>query len=158
MMKQTAIATALLLAAVSAFAAAPAKQKPVRLALPVLTKAQASAALRTQVKGAKILESELEKEAGQLIWSFDVESKSGITEVWLNPHTGAVIKKQAESAAREKREMMGEKRERRAAAKNERREEARESAARKKSATAPSPMQLPASALPASSSQAKPGH
>jgi len=128
-MKRTVASLVLLLAATPAFAAAPAKQsQKAHQALPVLTRAQASAALRAQVKGAKILEAELEKEAGRLIWSFDVEAGSGITEVWLNPRTGAVIKKQAESAAKEKQEMMGEHSERQAAKKDERAEEMKERA------------------------------
>ncbi|HVA66898.1 MAG TPA: PepSY domain-containing protein [Elusimicrobiota bacterium] len=112
-----------------ALAAAPAKQsRRTHRTLPALTRAQATAALRAQVKGAKILEAELEKESGQLIWSFDVESASGIMEVWLNPHTGAVIKKQAESAAKEKQEMMGEHSGQQAAKKDERAEEMKERA------------------------------
>ncbi len=116
-MKQTVVSIALLLAAASAFAAAPVKHKKKTHAA-LLTRRQAYAALAAHVKGAKILEAELERESGRLIWSFDVETASELREIWLNPVTGALIKSQVESARKEAQEQRQEMKER-AAAKND---------------------------------------
>ncbi|MDE1977585.1 MAG: PepSY domain-containing protein [Elusimicrobia bacterium] len=117
-MKQTVVSIALLLAAASAFAAAPVKHKK-KIHAALLTRKQAYAALAAQVKGAKILEAELERESGRLIWSFDVEANNGITEIWLDPHTGALIKSQVESARKEAQERRQEMKQRAAAKKDE---------------------------------------
>jgi uncharacterized membrane protein YkoI len=56
------------------------------------------------VKG-KIKSSELEKEKGQLVYSFDVRnSKGGITEVLVNAYSGKVIEVKNETAADEAKE------------------------------------------------------
>ena len=57
-----------------------------------------------QVKG-KIKSSELEKEKGKMIYSFDIRNKKGgITEVLINAYTGKVIEVKVESAADEAKE------------------------------------------------------
>lgn len=57
-----------------------------------------------RVKG-KIKSSELEKEKGQMVYSFDIRNaKGGITEVLINAYTGKVIEVKAESAAAEAKE------------------------------------------------------
>ena len=65
-----------------------------------------------QVKG-KIKSSELEKEKGKMIYSFDIRNpKGGITEVNINAITGKVIAVEVENAkdeAKEKKEEMKEK-------------------------------------------------
>ena len=66
----------------------------------------------TQVKG-KIKSSELEKEKGKMIYSFDIRNpKGGITEVNIDAITGKVIAVEVENAkdeAKEKKEEMKEK-------------------------------------------------
>lgn len=57
-----------------------------------------------QVKG-KIKSSELEKEKGKMIYSFDIRnSKGGITEVNIDAYTGKVIAVDVENAAGEAKE------------------------------------------------------
>ena len=62
-----------------------------------------------QVKG-QIKSSELEKEKGKMIYSFDIRnSKGGITEVNIEAYTGKVIAIDVENAADEKREKTEDK-------------------------------------------------
>jgi len=57
-----------------------------------------------QVKG-KIKSSELEKEKGTKVYSFDIRNaKGGITEVLIDAYTGKVIEVKEESAADEAKE------------------------------------------------------
>lgn len=64
-----------------------------------------------QVKG-KIKSSELEKEKGKMIYSFDIRnSKGGITEVNIDAYTGKVIAVDVENAADEAKEKAEEKKE-----------------------------------------------
>src|SRR5215510_6364276 len=62
-----------------------------------------------QVSG-KIKSSELEKEHGKLIYSFDIlNSKGTITEVNIDAYTGAVVAVQEENAQTEAAEKQAEK-------------------------------------------------
>ena len=62
-----------------------------------------------QVKG-KIKSSELEKEKGKMIYSFDIRNeKGGITEVNVDAYTGKVIAVQVENAKDEAKEKAEEK-------------------------------------------------
>jgi uncharacterized membrane protein YkoI len=64
-----------------------------------------------QVKG-KIKSSELEKEKGKMIYSFDIRNtKGGITEVNIDAYTGKVIEVQVENAKDEAREKAEDKKE-----------------------------------------------
>jgi uncharacterized membrane protein YkoI len=69
-----------------------------------LTKEQATKVVREQYKNAVILESELETEHGVKVWSFDLKTDKTITEVWVDAHTGKIVKTEKESAAAEKNE------------------------------------------------------
>ena len=63
----------------------------------------------TRVKG-KIMSSELEKEKGQMVYSFDIRNtKGGITEVLVNAYTGKIIEVKNESPADEEREKAEDK-------------------------------------------------
>ena len=66
-----------------------------------------------QVAGGKIKSSELEKEKGKMIYTFDIRNaKGGITEVNIDAITGKVIAVDVENAtdeANEKKEEMKEK-------------------------------------------------
>jgi len=64
---------------------------------------------RQRVNGT-IKSSELEKEHGKMIYSFDVQTAGGkIKEVNINAVTGAVIEVKAETAADEAKEKAAEK-------------------------------------------------
>jgi uncharacterized membrane protein YkoI len=53
----------------------------------------------------KIKSSELEKEKGQMVYSFDIRNvKGGITEILINAYTGKVIEVKNETAADEAKE------------------------------------------------------
>ncbi|MDB6040926.1 MAG: PepSY domain protein [Verrucomicrobiales bacterium] len=76
-----------------------------------ITKKEASKIALAKVPGGKIKESELEKENGKLIWSFDIKTKGtkDITEVQVDAITGAVVSVEKETAAAEKKEKADEK-------------------------------------------------
>ena len=69
-----------------------------------VTKAEATKAVKVKLPGAKILSSELEKEAGKQIWSFDVRDKGVLKEVWVDASTGEVIHVSTESNADQAKE------------------------------------------------------
>jgi uncharacterized membrane protein YkoI len=53
----------------------------------------------------KIQSSELEKEKGQMVYSFDIRNKKGgITEILINAYSGKVIEVKNETAADEAKE------------------------------------------------------
>lgn len=66
-----------------------------------------------EVPNGKIAASELERENGNLIWSFDIKvaGKSGIEEVTVNAMTGAVVTHEHETPKAEKKEAAAEKKE-----------------------------------------------
>ncbi len=74
-----------------------------------INKEQATKVVLAQYKDAVIQDSELEKENGKLIWSFDLKIGSAIKEVWVDANTGKIIKTEAESEAEEKEEQISEK-------------------------------------------------
>ena len=58
----------------------------------------------------KIQSSELEKEHGKMVYSFDIRNrKGGITEVLVNAYTGKVIEVKNETAADEAKEKAEDK-------------------------------------------------
>ncbi len=58
----------------------------------------------------KIQSSELEKEHGKMVYSFDIRNKKGgITEVLVNAYTGKVIEVKNETAADEAKEKAEDK-------------------------------------------------
>ncbi len=66
-----------------------------------------------EVPNGKIAASELERENGNLIWSFDIKvaGKSGIEEITVNAVTGAVVTHEHETPKTEKKETAAEKKE-----------------------------------------------
>jgi uncharacterized membrane protein YkoI len=64
-------------------------------------KAQAAKAVKELYKDAVIKDSELEKEDGKRIWSFDLSAGGKAREVWVDANTGAVIKDVVETPADE---------------------------------------------------------
>jgi len=71
-----------------------------------VTKAQAEKIALARVPGGIIKDSELEKEKGKLIWSFDISTPGtkDITEVQVNAISGEVVSVTTEPAAGEKPE------------------------------------------------------
>lgn len=66
-----------------------------------ITMAQAREAANRSIAG-KIEGAELEREAGKLIYSFDIRNEQGtISEVWIDAQTGDLIKVEEENAAQE---------------------------------------------------------
>ena len=85
-----------------------------------ITEAAAKATALAKVPGGWVKSSELEREKGTLLYSFDIatKGKSGIDEVQVNAITGALIGGVVhESAKDEKKEAKAEKKEAKAAAK-----------------------------------------
>ena len=66
-----------------------------------------------EVPNGKIQASELERENGNLIWSFDIKvaGKTGIEEITVNAVTGAVVTHEHETPKAEKKEAAAEKKE-----------------------------------------------
>jgi hypothetical protein len=77
-----------------------------------ITKAAAKATALAQVPGGTVKASELEREKGKLLYSFDIatKGKSGIDEVQVDAITGALIGGVVhEDAAAEKKEAAADK-------------------------------------------------
>lgn len=73
---------------------------------------QAKATALKKVPGGKIASSELERENGKLIYSFDIKTaKSGVTEVNVNAVNGEVVDVHHENAAKEAAEKKQEAKE-----------------------------------------------
>ncbi|MBI1806840.1 MAG: PepSY domain-containing protein [Ignavibacteria bacterium] len=69
-----------------------------------ITKEQATKTALEQVKEGIIQSTELEKEKGMLIWSFDIKSGNEVKEVWIDANTGKYLKTETESATHENAE------------------------------------------------------
>ena len=118
-MKYATKITALTLAAsfVTAGSAIAQKAKPESQAALMreakITKKAATATALSQVPGATVRSSEIERENGKLIYSFDlkVKGKSGIEEINVDALTGGVIAHEHENAKAEKKETAQEAKE-----------------------------------------------
>ncbi|HKB80099.1 MAG TPA: PepSY domain-containing protein [Thermoanaerobaculia bacterium] len=73
-----------------------------------VSKARAEHIALSRVHQGKIASSELEREHGHLIWSFDIRSSTGITEVNVDAIDGNVIEARHESASAERAEKKNE--------------------------------------------------
>ena len=82
-----------------------------------ITKEQATKTVRERFKDAVIQESELEKEHGTLIWSFDLKVGKKVHEVWVDATTGKIVKSGEESPAEQRNEAAEAKAEKAALAK-----------------------------------------
>jgi uncharacterized membrane protein YkoI len=76
-----------------------------------VTEEAARASALAKVPGGKVTESELEREKGKLIWSFDitVAGKPGVEEVQVDAVTGAVLAVEHETPRAEAKEKAAEK-------------------------------------------------
>jgi uncharacterized membrane protein YkoI len=64
----------------------------------------------SRAPGGSVKEAELEREDGQLVWSFDIvlPGTTDITEVLVDAMTGAVVSVETETAADEQKEASSE--------------------------------------------------
>ncbi|GAA0723380.1 PepSY domain-containing protein [Dokdonella soli] len=92
-----------LVLAASAFAGQPPQDLHTQAKI---AEADARATALQKVPDGTIASSELEKEHGKLIWSFDIKrpNSKDITEVQVDAKTGAIVSTQVESPADQVRE------------------------------------------------------
>ena len=107
--RRTAIGLALILALAFSVAASDKKGNQKQLAKEAkITMKEARATALKEVPGGKIKEAELERENGQLIYSFDISTKAGIKEVQVDALTGKVVKVETETKEQEAKEKAAE--------------------------------------------------
>ena len=100
-----------LLAACSASTLAAAEESPTKLkAQAKVTEAKAQKTALARVSGGSIKSSELEKERGKLIWSFDIAmpKSRNITEVQVDAKSGKIVSTQIETPAGQANEAKGD--------------------------------------------------
>ncbi|MFC5549111.1 PepSY domain-containing protein [Massilia aerilata] len=78
-----------------------------------ISQAQAQATALAKVPHGEVKSSELEKEHGRLIWSFDIAQPTvkGVTEIQVDARTGKIVAMEKENAAKEAKELAAEKNE-----------------------------------------------
>jgi uncharacterized membrane protein YkoI len=76
-----------------------------------ITKAEAEKIALGKVKDGKVVQAELEKEHGKLIWSFDIATPGtkDITEVQVDAKTGKVVTVETETPAAQEKERKKDK-------------------------------------------------
>ncbi|MGB8510419.1 MAG: PepSY domain-containing protein [Pyrinomonadaceae bacterium] len=105
-------ATLLLTASVSVFGATrKGTEGKVRKSAAKITMKQARTTALAQVPGGRIKSSELEREDGKLLYSFDIRAGKGIKEVHVDAMTGEVLGVKDESPANEAKERRDERNE-----------------------------------------------
>ncbi len=112
MMKSFTVALALCAAtAAGAQTKKPESQAALRKEAKV-TSSKARAAALKEVPNGRVQSSELERENGKLIYSFDIKvpGKSGVEEVNIDALTGAVVSQEHETPKMEAKEKKTEKR------------------------------------------------
>jgi uncharacterized membrane protein YkoI len=121
MMKSLALTVCACMAAVTLSAQTPAAAKPavkahkdtpasLRKEAKISEKTARATALK-EVPNGKVTSYEIERENGNLIWSYDIKvaGKSGIEEITVNALTGAVVTHEHETPKTEKKEAAAEK-------------------------------------------------
>ena len=78
---------------------------------PKVSESAARATALTQVKGGIVQSSELEREAGKLVWSFDIErpGSKNVTEILVDANTGRIVSKKQETPAEQAKEAQADK-------------------------------------------------
>jgi hypothetical protein len=76
-----------------------------------ISEADARTTALAKVPGGTVSSSELEKEHGKLIWSFDIAKvgSKNITEVQVDAKTGKIVSTQIETPDKERKEAIAEK-------------------------------------------------
>ena len=91
------------------------KKSKIPAALQKDAKISVEAARATALKKVpgEILEEELEKEHGKLIWSFDIAQvgSKNITEIQVDAKTGKIVSTQIETPAKQRKEAIADKEE-----------------------------------------------
>ena len=78
---------------------------------PKVSESAARATALAQVKGGMVQSSELEREAGKLVWSFDIArpGSKDVTEIWVDANTGRIVSKKQETPAEQAKEAQADK-------------------------------------------------
>jgi hypothetical protein len=78
---------------------------------PKVSESAARATALAQVKGGIVQSSELEREAGKLVWSFDIArpGSKDVTEIWVDANTGRIVSKKQETPAEQAKEAQADK-------------------------------------------------
>lgn len=107
-LRSVRIALALILSATALHAQA----KPSLAAQARVSRDSAQKLALAQVPGGRIVEGELEREKGKLIWSFDIrtQGKSGIDEVQIDAVSGALVSNVHETPRQERAEAAADRR------------------------------------------------
>jgi hypothetical protein len=89
-------------------AAAPEAAIPTH---PKVSESAARATALARVKGGIVQSAELEREAGQLVWSFDIErpGSKNVTEILVDANTGRIVSKKQETPAEQAKEAQADK-------------------------------------------------
>jgi uncharacterized membrane protein YkoI len=76
-----------------------------------VSEADARTTALAKVPGGSVSSSELEKEHGKVVWSFDIaqSGSKNITEVQVDAKTGKVVSTKIETPDKERKEAMAEK-------------------------------------------------
>jgi uncharacterized membrane protein YkoI len=111
LLKTSSAALAALLIMGSSFALAESAPKTTLQAQAKVAEADARTTALAKVPGGSVSSSELEKEHGKLVWSFDI-AKPGtkdVTEIQVDAKTGKIVSEKVETAAQEQQESRAEK-------------------------------------------------
>src|SRR4030088_3513870 len=97
----------------SSFAFADAATQAKLAAEAKISEADARTTALAKVPGGAVSSSELEKEHGKLIWSFDIATvgSKNITEVQVDAKPGKIVSTKIETPDKERREAIAEKKE-----------------------------------------------
>ncbi len=109
--RRTALALTLLIAVlVSPVGAIAAPDGPLP-SNPKVSEAAARATALAQVKGGRVQSAELEREAGKLVWSFDIArpGSKNVTEIWVDANSGRIVSKKQETPAEQAKEAQADK-------------------------------------------------
>jgi uncharacterized membrane protein YkoI len=100
-----------LLAVLSASTVTAAESQAALMAQAKVTEAEAQRTALARVPGGSVKSSELEKERGMLIWSFDISTPKSrnITEVHVDAKTGKIVSTQTETPADQAKEVEGDR-------------------------------------------------
>ena len=109
--KISLIALASIFALSSSFAFADQATQAKLAAQAKISEADARTTALAKVPGGAVSSSELEKEHGKLIWSFDIATvgSKNITEVRVDAKTGKIVSTKIETPDKERKEAIAEK-------------------------------------------------